>query len=151
MQAIRNLKGEIDSLAGAAKAQETLRTATEGTIAALQEQLDTFGMTAEAIAVWKLEQMGAAQGSIDKARGLAEAIEKAREQAIKPMELQINPFDAQGAAANQLDRIMTPLGEFVTSATGGVQPIVKQQERTNDKLDAIKRAIENQKYGGWLA
>lgn len=75
---IEALNAQIEAL----EKQKALSDASTALISSLQEQIDTFGMSANQIAIWRLQQQGATEDVLNMARALndqLDALNKQRE------------------------------------------------------------------------
>ena len=138
--------GEADN--AAAKAAEQRAKAIAGLIAALREEAETFGLTAEQAQVYRLSTMGATDAQIEQAMALASHIaalrdQEAAEKAAADAARQRAEETARAQAANR--DVLEGLAEELHLITLGARERA-QEEATRrlsaDATDEQRRAVE---------
>jgi len=142
---VNSTKAQQSALVGLGKEQRKLADSIQGTIDRLREQVATFGMSAEQIEIWKLQQQGADAGTIAMASSLANQIEKLREaaDAQKQMADEAARLNEQfQSPMSKYEGTISRLGELLNNGAISWDVYGSAVRQAREELERTSRASE---------
>jgi len=143
--AVEAANAQRSAMLGLSKEQRKLADSIQGTIDKLREQVQTFGMSAEQIEIWKLQQQGADAGTIAMASSLANQIEKLREaaDAQKQMADEAARLNEQfQSPMSKYEGTISRLGELLNNGAIGWDVYGSAVRQAREELERASRASE---------
>ena len=132
--------GKIDTAASLAKQkQDQLAGGISTLTKKLQESVDTFGMSANQIELWKLQQQGATEAQLAGATALSQQLDQLESQK-KAME------ELTAAAKKWHDAIATP-GEKLTAQLEEIDRLQQKNLLTADEAQRAAQKASDDAYG----
>jgi phage-related minor tail protein len=119
----------------AAKAAEKRRQQIADMVASLREEADTHGQTAGEVALYRLEQIGATEADLERARGLVELIDAKEQAAAEARDLERAQADEQRLAEQQAEA----QARFVESVRQTLDP-TRALRQELERLNEVKAA-----------